>query len=50
MWLFWTLIILGILYIVIGGIKIYVDAQANDDEFKFDWTKILTWPKSIFGK
>ncbi len=50
MWLFWTLLIGGILYIGAGFLVTFVNAQGRGDIFKVNWTEILRWPKSVFGR
>jgi len=49
MWLIYTLLILGILYIGVGCLVQYVNAKSRDDDFKLDWMKIIKWPKFVFG-
>ena len=50
MWFIWMLLALSVMYVAIGVIAIYINGQSKDEEFKFDWTKVLSWPKDVFGK
>jgi hypothetical protein len=50
MWLFWTLLIVGVLYVGIGFLVTFINAQGRGDTFKVNWSEILRWPKSVFGR
>jgi len=49
MWVIWTLLLLGVIYVAVGVLVGYVNAQSKDDDFIFSWSKVLTWPKEVFG-
>jgi len=47
---FWTLVILAGLYVGVGFLATFINAQSKDDEFKVDWAAIMKWPKDVFFK
>ena len=49
MWFVWTVGCLAVIYLAVGVLVGYVNATSKDDEFKFNWKQVLTWPRNVFG-
>ncbi len=53
MTLVWTIIVLSLIYLAVGVGAEFINDASEDEPFGFDkksMSRILKWPKHIFGK